>query len=741
MAKTHPLEEELEQQENSRVDDSPRLAEFVQQVLQKVRKDEEDRGWWISAKIEAYDRRYAASMWDKPDVLWPWPGASSFNLGLSDTHIEEMKPSLLNLVFGAKRVYEMMPMNGAAFPQAFAANLAMDSLLKYRMPDYLHQICYGIDSLGTYGLKVDKVFYSYVTRLETVTLRKAELPQPLSMMAVFDELGDAQRQMAAMLGVRLMTKEQFDAAKAQIERSVIQGFDLDKDEKEDRLALASVMRFLRNGSQGSHVSFKRRRVVEDTPRLVNVPIPNIVCPQGTRTIAEASRICEWLPMTETDLRERARDLVWNDKAVSAVLAAGPTAPTASNASGELLRRAQLERARSLPAVAQGGRETFRIAQICCYYDIDHDGNDERCVLTLEPNSGAILKAIPWDGEWPYTDTLLEATEQDRSASRGIPEQICDLERHGSALLRGEENGLIIETAPMFKYRDTSDFDPMTTPMMPGMMVPVSDMDAFERIDMGPLKSLALEGPLRNMLQLAERRISGSNRAVLDLPPPERRTKAEVESFENARTRVLTVRAMLFQEGQKRNGKLIWDLWRRFGPDKFWSFVTGQPPLRQSQMDITGDYSVCPVAAAGDLDPGYRAQKAFARLQMLAQVAPMLQGDLRYAPDLAEAVNMWLEEDDPLAAQRLMHQISPQEQQALMAQQQQTAQRSALIADIAERWQMNAPVSPEEGKILLTEIHKVAPHKDLQQIGDFNKVVQGMLRQQQLLAGSGAGQAA
>jgi len=730
VAKVHPATE----QEAERLDGRPKFSTHVRELLAKVRKDETDRFSWIEAKVEAYHRRYAASRWDKPPAVFPWYGASNFHLGLSDVHIEEMKPSLMNLVFGGRRTYEMIPLNPDAWSTAAKSNQAMDSLLRFRMPDYLHQIAWGIDSLGTYGIKTDKVYYSYATILEWETIRRAELPGRLARISVADDAPKQAVQMAARMGLAVMTRTQFDGALKVIEGMVAEDFGLDAEDKVDKAAIAEIMRFLRNGSSDAKLTMKVRRVIEDTPRLVNVPQQNIVCPKGTRNIAEASRICEWIYLTAPEMEQRARDNIWEKKAVEAAFDVGPSGRTRVEDGGQ--RLAAVQRDRSRGSVGDSGEEElFQIAQLFDYYDIDGDGRAERVSILAEPQTGAIFKAIPWDDEWPYTDTFLEATDQDRHASRGIPEQICDLERHATGLIRSEHNGLMIETAPMFTYPEASDIDPSTITMMPNLWLPVSDNQQIQRIDMGPLKSLALEAPMRSLLQLTERRVSGSNRAVLDLPPPERRTRAEVQAQESARTRVLTVRAMLFQEGQKRNGKLIWNLWRKYGPRQFWTLVTGQPPEQLTQHQIRGDFMVMPLAAAADMDPDFRANQALSRLQIIMQLQGVFAGSARHTLDIEQALVDWLNETDMVAARRLVHENSPEQMQAIMQQQQATAQRSQLIADVAERWLQNAPTDPAENKALIAEIHKMAPHQGLQQIGNFNAQAQAVLQRNAVLAQS------
>src|SRR6185503_13129486 len=103
------------------------------------------------------------------------------------------------------------------------------------------------------------------------------------------------------------------------------------------------------------------------------------------------------------------------------------------------------------------------------------GLAERCVITHSPRTGQVFKAIPLPfdhGEWPYVDYLLEITDNDRLAPRGIPELVDDMERHATALMRHEENVLTIQTCPTFTYVENTvaSLNPGTVNWVPGLFL-------------------------------------------------------------------------------------------------------------------------------------------------------------------------------------------------------------------------------------------------------------------------------
>jgi hypothetical protein len=710
MAKLSPTEVEG----NKRLEGS-RVKEFADVLRKKTASDDTDRAPWISDLARCYDRRYAASVFDKPQVNYPWPGASNIAIGLSDTHIEELKPSFMNLHFGGPRTYQMHPRDASSVENVGASNLTMDDIVKYRMPDYMLQSAWGIDSLGTFGLKTDKVFYDYATRQTMETIRRADLPPRLASFAVVSDVSDFERQFAQQMGMTLMTREEFDKVAREVESVVRDEYDLDPEDRIDAVTIREIMQYLRNGSRDARLVVKRRAVVRDTPRLITIPQEDLVVPQGTTDIRLADRICHWMWFTEAEMLQRARDDVWGDTATQAVLGSGPEkllygTPEGSDAE---MRQLKLSRNQTTEPMDEDGG-LFRIGEYYAHWDIDGDGLAERVVITMDPKSGVVLKAmqLPFDhGEWPFIDTFLEATDQDRHSSRGIPKQIAEYERHATALARAELNNLVIETSRSFTYLDTGSVNPSEIEWMPNLMIPVASHDDLRAIEMAP-RALALEAPLRAQLSLAERRVSGSNRAVLDLPPPERRTKAEIDTFNAASNRIRGVRAMLYMDGMRQAGRQIWALWRQWGPDKFYAMATGQSPRKLTQAQIAGDFFVTPVAAVGDMDPEFRSQRNLTRIQMAMQMHPLVANDPRWLHDLAQIYADWMNETDPIGAQRYLRARDQQAQQEFIQQQQGQAQRASQIHDIALRVAENAGVSPQEASIVMREFRSASPHKGL-----------------------------
>ena len=705
-------------QGEERLDDKRGLGDYVKDLTKQIKSASLARAAWFERKSHFYDRRFGRA---NRGVKVPWVGASDVVPPLIDTMIDETKAPFLNLMYGQPTIYSFLPMDAASVPNSSHAARTFDHLLKFRCPDYFLQKCLLIDTLAQFGVATEKSIYSYVTRQTTEVLTKAELPPELSRMAVFDEVSNEQRIMAQQLGALMLTKEQFDQAWPQFEAVLLQWVGLDKDDKIDAVALREIRSWLRNGSKDAKLTIKRRAVVEDTPRAIHVAPENLITPAVTGDIREAGFICHRMFFSENEMRQRARDDVWDKTAVDDELSEdGKPTQTFMTDSDGLMALTRRERATAGEELGGEYEGKYEVWESCCEWDIDNDGLAERCVITHSPQTGKVFKAmlLPFDhGEWPYTDYFFEVTDYDRLSQRGIPEIVDDMERHATAIMRHEENCMVIQTCPTFTYVEgtVASFNPNMASWVPGLFLPQSMPGEIAALQI-PVTGVMNEGMLRTYLGMAERRVSGANVGVFDQKPPERRTKAEVEYFSSARQRVLGVRGRLFQESQKRSGYLLWELFRQFGPKSFWVHATGEPPIEMTQAMVQGRFSITPVGAVEDMDPDYRAQKALQNLQIMMQLAPILAGDIRYQADLGQAAVDFFDQSMPLSRQRVIKNVPPEAQQQMLEQQQMQAQQMQAIAMEAQKAIQNAPIGdPKFLLTLLTEAQKTLPHKGLQNV--------------------------
>lgn len=715
--------------------DGRRLDEYAKSIAAALKQDRSDSNLWLQGRREDYERRFGLR---KEVIRFPWKNASDARLGLSDVHVTEFKPAMVNVMLGSGRIYQMVAQDGQSWDHARHASMAMDSLCRWRMPDYIQQKLLTIESVAQHGVGFEKIFYDYRTEQKVETIRRRDLPPQLANFAVVEDPDPTTLLMAKSIGVVLMNRAEFDRQAPQIRELVKSLYGLDDEDPVDEVAANEIMKFLRNGSRESNLFIKRRAVVVDTPRLINVPIEQLIVPQGTACIEQAGRLAHRMFFTEGEIKQRARDEVWDKAAVERLFGSnGGAGKPIMGVDYDELSLAKRDRWESLSDTMYG-QDAFEVWETYAWWDIDRDGLDERVVLTIEPTSGAVLKAIeyPYDiPSWNFVQTSLEMTDASVFAPRGIPRQIEHLEKHANALVRAEENNLLIETSRSFLYDPDSGINPLSIQWMPSLMIPARP-DQIVPLEMSS-KALQLEAPMRNMVSMAERMVSGANRNVLDMPPPERRTATEVQSFESARQRIRGIQGLLFQDAQTRSGNMLWALWRQYGPDEFYVSSTGKPPIKLTQAQISGKFIAFPVGAAGDMDPGYKAGQALSMLDITMKLAGAIADDPRYTVNIVPAFLEWAYQSNPLLAEQLISENPPEVVQGLVQQRQQLAAQLSQYEQEAQKAIQNTPADPKAQAELTRYIISNMPHKDFQQlIGQAQQARAGAARSA-ILAANGA----
>ncbi len=83
------------------------LEEWLSELSQKTRSDEDNRSRWVADQNHNYNRRYGLL---GRGTDYPWPGASDIVIPMSDITIDRVKPTILGLITNATPVVSFMPM-------------------------------------------------------------------------------------------------------------------------------------------------------------------------------------------------------------------------------------------------------------------------------------------------------------------------------------------------------------------------------------------------------------------------------------------------------------------------------------------------------------------------------------------------------------------------------------------------------------------------------------------------------
>jgi hypothetical protein len=104
---------------------------------------------------------------------------------------------------------------------------------------------------------------------------------------------------------------------------------------------------------------------------------------------------------------------------------------------------------------QNGDELVKIWECYCWYDINNDGEKEKCVVTMAADFQKILRksTLPfYNAKWPFIKLFYELTDDRWFSHRGIPEIIEDIVKEIDIQHMQKIDNQTIRNTPMFLYR-------------------------------------------------------------------------------------------------------------------------------------------------------------------------------------------------------------------------------------------------------------------------------------------------
>ena len=647
--------------------------DWADKVRALTETDAQSMSTWLAIKARFYNRRFARYGKDgrgRSTTNFPWPGAANHNVPLSDMSIDELVGPLINVALPPRKIVQFVPQDLEAVDNVADASQAMDHLLRYRMgdrgvPDYKRQVAYSADSFLQHGKAIDKVYYSYIVEEGLRTYTKDDLPDSLKRIQVVEDIDEQTRQgLAQQANLLVLTPEEFDQLAPRIEALVAGTLELDLSDRRDRKAVTEMMHWLKS-PRDQPITLHLSYVVEDTPRVINVPISDLIVPAGTRHLENASRLTHDMYLSEAQFLADAAAQEWDDSAINETMEKAKASRRGDRfTNSQDLWNAMRRRSGTLEAAAGADvdDQQIRVSQTYAVQVLPNKSL-RKVVITHDRTTGAELDASLYDyehGAWPFVNTDFEQTEADYFASRGIPQKLEDVERYSTALARHQLNMMTMEV-PTWSYRTGSGFNPNKHKFVPGMFIPRNRPD-----DILPLPvqhaSQAVDGPMFTMMSMADR-IAGTrqNNQVRDArlfePPTATDVGERATQFQSA----LGLRAGYFQDGRERIYRQVWSLWRQFGPVNFMVQSGGEGLREMSQDKIRGQFRIVPVGGVGDMDPQAKMQLQMTTLDILIKAQPFLSQDVRYVADIPKKIKDILDLLDPYESDRILKLRSPEEQ--------------------------------------------------------------------------------
>lgn len=668
------------------------MSSWLEGLVKNIHEDFGNRQGWVQAREHYLSRRYCQE-WRNPTT--PWVGSSNVVLPLIDKKIDELKPQYVNMIVAARPPVTCHAIEPQYQRKTRNVELWFDWLVHTGSPRFVDETILAVDDCLEMGRGIIKSYWRYETRTTPTHLTASRLPKELRPLIVAQgdekQAGNLFVAAGGPGGAIVLTRREFDQRRDQVGLVIQRAFDLDPDEAKDKKAIGEVMAWFRAGAKGP-LKFESRDIVINVPAIRAVsPLEFIVPENATNDIEEHERIVEVMRFTPQQLRTYATDNKLIKSNVDELL-------DKRKKGGENKGGGKSNWQKELIDLQQSSREGVSGAHNDDLIDVWKvstrmsvtEGGPEKKVIALipadTPDMPLKIKAHSRpSGMWGYHSFTFELNKRRWYAPRGIPEKIDDIEAEITAQHRAKLNRMAIVTAPTFKYRAGKGINPATMKFFPGQMWPTNDPNN----DMIETKFSQLDPVFDNEVQFlrtfVESYLGGPDYGLTgNSTLTEARTAEEIRAVQGQARQSLAMRGLLLKLAYDEAFTEIFNLWHTIGPEEVYIRVTGgDEPIRLTKEDLQGKYILQCTGTIGSSDPTAEAQKAQARILLLAQIKQAGLMGLEYDINMGELIRDWMEKDDIRLMKRVLIERTPEQiqqaQQEMQKAQAQAQQQELAIA--------------------------------------------------------------
>lgn len=616
-----------------------KLKDFVTGISHTCEMEKASRSWWDNMIDKYIALRYGI----RPIKTFPWVNCANYVVPQIDTDINRLKPSYVNLV----NVTPIVAFEGYG-PEDQEPARKRECLFDWRMRtkvNFFKPYVLGIDHMLEQGATVYKVSWKYSTRKYTRVIDIGEFPQQ-----VLDALYDTRmtdQLLAQIMVEELMIDTSFDENKKEIEKAVTK---------------------FREGKSLFELNLVEEK--DNQPELTAVNIrEDLVLPINCMDIHEAAFIDYKFPTCKNDIKIAMKDgryETYSDEQIDKWISGSP-------------RNKNNRYPQANPMVGQNTDEII-LHETCCWYDVDGDGIQEKCIATYPDNDpSAILRFIelPYDhGQWPYNLVKRELNDEGLYSSRSIGQLDEDFQNGiSSALNQSIDNGTIVNTPTVVMRRNTVQ-NVKNLKFVPGQTVetngPTSDYEVRQNINASQGTLFQQAQYLKSWADQRTGNISSGITSPNNLPGAGQqgtKTAKEIGLVEQLGSEVQSLDLQVFQNQMADVYYQIDALYDQFGNEEEAIAVTGEPAQRISRQEIQGKFNIVPNGRLDNTNPQLRAAKSFNLMRVFLNDPDIRQEELK---------KLYLMDYDVKLINRLFK--TPEEKQRemqMMAQQQQTSKDEAI----------------------------------------------------------------
>ena len=638
--------------------------EFIQELREKIGKDDNDRQAWKYKLITAANQRLGL----KRVSNYPYEGAPDIPLPQTDKLIKKQVPNLVLSAWSVKNMCAVhldgMTKNPEIEQAVKRSEIATNHILREKM-GWFGKLEMAADFAKEKGHCIFKVVEEFKSRKVHKVLDLDDYP---------DEVLD-----------------QLKAAKnAELKMFLADRFELDPEDEDDDAVLKDIIDQFRSGK--SIIEFD----IVDISSLPNieVPLPNaIIVPSHTTDISQAERLTHEYFLTPHELQERMDNGMYTKKDLKDIKAAEDD---------DILTNQKNQ----AEGVTQSNPDLYRIHEVYTWHKPEGADCYERWVFTfladIMAHEESLLRKIPFPFEfegWNFERFDNECKDPRHYNSRGVPEQVRALQEVmeraiNNALIRDEYNN-----TPVYEVLDTSDILQRSGSFAPGEMIPVPQLGTeIRRVDERQVPDVSSQNIIQVAKAFIEEYQSSSDQLFRNATNVGGgKTLGEIEKGMQQNQGPLTLEVVRWNETLNRVYTKVYAILKERLGDSI--MIEGQEVSREDfQFPVT-------VKSNGSLevsDSHLATQKAWMRLQAAIM---MQQYNVADVEDLHYSYRDWLEKDGVKDPEDFSTHPSEIMQSQLMQLQQQIQQAQAQLQQMGKQADDSQKTTEKAKKTFKDELNK------------------------------------
>jgi len=624
-------------------------------LVDKVKRWQSDAMNWTETWRQSQDKYHRMRMRIKKKKTFPFVGCSNLRMPTIEIKIRKVKAALVNVIFGIRPIVQAVPSPSGNWETARKIEKFLDHLVMEKI-DIKSKSLIAIDQALEKGFFLLKPHWrvEITNRIEEISLDDISLEQAMWLFDSAREMIEVEGAIAKELEVDMndLVREHNHKEVSRVAEEILSGTEKVKFELQD-------------------VLYNCPDVALCEPERVYVPTTTGYDPQSAQYLIHEF----YLPFHV--VKSNAKHKNWNIEGVSDIESRQST-----NLDDKLLditrdNREGIER-------LQSTNNLVKIWECYCWYDINNDGTEEKCVVTIAPDFDIEMRKITlpfYSGKFPFVKLFYELTADRWFSHRGIPELIEDIVKEIDIQHMQKIDRQTLTNSPMYIYR-AGMVNPKTVQFVFGQGIPAQGMQPLGDI-MAPLNShnpnvefsyekeqMILETKVEELIG----QVDFSLHSMINKREP--RTLGEVQLQQQNMQTVFSLDADMFRSCFADLFNWCWDLWSQYGDDSYEFMYFGKDTgkegekIKLTREETQGKYVITVRGNDQNTNPQNRMQKA-QQIMMGTQNEMALNMGVITPIHVANAYKRFYQELDVPNWEELVS--TPQQMMQTMKQQQKANQ--------------------------------------------------------------------